>query len=125
MTFLSSRLPPRRKRAPMGVRTEARVFQGHRQWIRGHQCVVRDCKVTPIECAHVRNSDHTPHRDKAGMGHKPMDAWTVPLCWHHHREQSDVGEAEFERRYGLDLGALAMAFAAKSPHRHRWERPNV
>ena len=36
------------------------------------------------------------------------------MCWEHHREQHDIGQPAFERRYGLDLFALAAEFARYS-----------
>ena len=48
--------------------------------------------------------------------------WTISLCGGpdgHHAEQHRIGEAEFERRHGIDMKALAREFAAKSPHRKK------
>lgn len=70
----------------------------------------------PIECAHVRRANNS------GTGFKPSDAFTVALCRDHHRE-SHQGEKSFERKYGLDLLALAQLFYRKSPHRHKLDDP--
>jgi hypothetical protein len=51
------------------------------------------------------------------VGLKPSDRWIISLCADHHAEQHFVGEREFERRYGLELLALAEEFARRSPHR--------
>ena len=104
------RLPSRlqKERKP----THERECPGHRAWVRRHHCCVPGCLNLPIECAHVRTGTD------GGVGLKPSDRWTVSLCSAHHAEQHRIGEARFELRYGLDLKGLAMAFAARSPHRH-------
>lgn len=115
-----SRLPKRRKRPKMGVKAPT-VFRcdGHLQWIRGHQCAVAgvlDPCSGRMEAAHARTGTD------GGMGMKPSDWWTLPLCFHHHEIiQTPKGEAEFERRYGIDMKATARALWAKSPHRHKSE----
>lgn len=87
-----------------------RSCPSHRAWVRRHRCCVPECRQTPIECAHVRS------RTDGGTGLKPSDRWTVSLCRAHHAEQHHIGEAAFEERYGIDLHALAEAFARRSPH---------
>ena len=69
----------------------------------------------PIECAHVRCGTD------GGKALKPSDRWTLSLCRCHHAEQHHIGERAFEKRYGLDLLALAQEFARRSPHRRLWE----
>jgi hypothetical protein len=92
---------------------EARECPAHRAWVRRHHCCVPGCLNRPIECAHV-------HRDTDGaLGIKPSDRWTISLCWLHHREQHEIGEAAFERRHGIDMHELAQEFARRSPH---WRR---
>jgi hypothetical protein len=53
---------------------------------------------------------------------KPGDDWTISLCATCHAIQHQVGEAEFERRAGIDMKALAREFAAKSPHHDKLRR---
>lgn len=110
-------LPPRIKRksdkADAGKRSPA-----HRAWVRGHACCVPGCSAMPIECAHVRRANNS------GTGFKPSDAFTVSLCRDHHQE-SHRGDQTFERKYGLDLMALAQEFYLKSPHRQKLENPYV
>ena len=55
------------------------------------------------------------------MGVKPSDYWAIPLCSYHHKRQHDIGERQFERESSIDMKELAMRFAKRSPHRHRWE----
>ncbi len=90
-----------------------RECPGHRAWVRRHHCCVPGCLNIPIECAHVRTGTD------GGVGLKPSDRWTVSLCSAHHAEQHRVRERRFEQIHGLDLPALARAFALRSPHRNR------
>ena len=69
----------------------------------------------PIECAHVRRDTD------GGTGLKPSDRWTISLCRDHHIEQHQIGEAAFEKRYGIDMRALAEEFAGRSPRRTQLE----
>ena len=55
------------------------------------------------------------------MGQKPGDQWTISLCAYHHAQQHRYGEARFRDLHGIDLLALALEFAAKSPHRKKLE----
>jgi hypothetical protein len=104
----SIRLPARLERPRRLLPT--RSCPAHRAWVRRHRCSVPGCDLLPIECAHVRTGTD------GGTGLKPSDRWTISLCRAHHGEQHAIGEAAFEKRYGLDLIALAETFAARSPH---------
>ena len=106
------RLPQRIER-PKPAR-ELRSFPAPRAWVRRHHCSVPDCKRVPIECAHVRSGTD------GGQGLKPSDCWTISLCRYHHAEQHRIGETAFEKRYGIELLALAQEFARHSPHRQLW-----
>jgi hypothetical protein len=103
------KLPKRLERAER--RRDERNCPAHRAWVRKHQCCVPGCANRDIECAHVRTGSD------GGVGMKPSDRWCISLCAHHHREQHDIGEGAFERRYAIDLHELALEFAAKSPQR--------
>jgi hypothetical protein len=67
----------------------------HRQFIRDLPCLVCG-KAAPSECAHVRQ------RTDGGMGMKPDDRYTLPLCHAHHSEQHVTGETTFWGRVGID-----------------------
>jgi hypothetical protein len=105
-------LPARRERGSR-KNTAERSCPAHRVWVRSHKCSVPGCDEHLIECAHVRRGTD------GGIGLKPSDRWCISLCAGHHSEQHLIGEAEFERRYQIDLIALAEAFARLSPHRER------
>jgi hypothetical protein len=105
------RLPKRLERRQRV--TDARNCPAHRAWVRSHHCCVRGCSERPVECAHIR------HGTDGALGKKPSDRWTISLCWLHHREQHDLGEASFEEKHDLDLFSLAIEFTRRSPHRSR------
>lgn len=107
-------LPPRLHRNSAKAK-EANRFPAHRAWVRGFACCVPGCDARPIEAAHVRVGTG------GGIAHKPHDKWVISLCRDHHSEQHRIGEPEFERRHGISMRKLAMEFAARSPHRHKWE----
>ena len=44
-----------------------------------------------------------------GMGTKPDDAWTTPLCNEHHRMQHGGSEATFWANHKIDPFLLALA----------------
>lgn len=104
---------PRRKKA-RGKGPQERN-PSHLRWIRGFECLVchktGQRSISSIEAAHVRTGTD------GGMGVKPSDQWTVPLCAVHHSHQHQIGEAAFERKYGVNLKEEAMALYRKSPHR--------
>jgi hypothetical protein len=98
-------------------RTEKRIrCPSHLKWVRGFKCCVPGCDRRPIEAAHVRTGTN------GGMGMKPDDTWVISLCQHHHAEQHRIGEMGFSAEYNINLTALALEFAAKSPHRKKWEK---
>ena len=49
------------------------------------------------------------------MNQKPHDIFGVSLCRDHHVEQHSLGVDAFDRKYGIDLWALAAEFARRSP----------
>ena len=110
-------LPP--KLAPDIVKPKARLRStAHRDWVRKHQCCVSGCQQMPIEVAHINRAS------TRGIGQKSSDAQTVSLCRDHHSE-SNRGEKTLERKYDLDLMALAKAFYRASPHKGKLDDPYV
>ena len=108
MLKLPNRLEREKTREPNG-----RECPAHRAWVRQHHCCVPGCLARPIECAHVRRDTD------GGVALKPSDRWSISLCRDHHLEQHQIGETAFEKRYGIDMRALAEEFARRSPH---WRR---
>jgi hypothetical protein len=105
-------LPRRRKVSKSGIeRAPKRHWSRHEKWVRGHACCVPGCEQTPIEFAHLRSAAN------AGTGMKPHSAFGVSLCCYHHARQHAIGQAQFEREYGIDLWALAREFTRRSPDR--------
>lgn len=106
------KLPPRRKPPKSGIaRAPRRVFPRHEKWVRGHACCVPDCLERRIQFHHVRSAA------TAGTGLKSPSWHGIPACVDHHREIHQIGIDSFERRYGLDLEALAAELARRSPDR--------
>ena len=99
-------LPPRLPKKPK--RTSRVRCPAHLKWVREHACSA--CGATEqIQAAHIRSSSD------GGMAVKPGDQWAVSLCHPCHARQHMVGEAEFQMEWDIDLVALALEFAKKSP----------
>lgn len=110
-------LPPRKiknsGRVPNGVRCPA-----HLAWIRGFACILHktgECDDSRIEAMHV------DYAGDKGMARKTADRHAVPACGYHHKMQHRIGWRTFEARFGIDALELANEFAARSPHRHKWD----
>ena len=82
--------------------------EAHLDFIRGLPCVV--CK-NPIqtEAAHIRFEDRKAGKRFVGMGEKPDDSWTIPLCWRHHKEQHQIGEKAFWKKVRIDPLFVSLA----------------
>lgn len=79
----------------------------HLDFIRSMPCCV--CGHSPrSEAAHVRAGTD------GGLGVKPSDRFTVPLCHDHHRIQHTIGELAFWSQRGVDPTALAEHLWTKS-----------
>jgi hypothetical protein len=62
-----------------------------------------------VDFAHLRSCAN------AGVAQNPHDIFGVSLCRVHHDEQHNLGVDAFDRKYGIDLWALAAEFARRSP----------
>jgi hypothetical protein len=103
-------LPPRLRRPKLGVHVPPRkIWPRHRRWVKSHGCCVPGCDATSVDFAHLRSASN------AGTGQKPHDFFGVSLCRAHHDEQHALGVDAFDRKYRIDLGALAAEFARRSP----------
>ncbi len=68
--------------------------KAHLDFIRGLPCIICGDNTT-TEAAHLRFSDRRAAKPQIGMGEKPDDRWTIPLCGKHHRLQHSKGEESF------------------------------
>ncbi len=111
---------PRRKPLRSGIeRAPKRDFEKHARWIRGFCCVA--CKAIgqidapagdprrKIEAAHVRTGTD------GATALKPSSWWLIPLCGPHHSRQHTIGEAAFEKEFGIDMKREALMLARVSP----------
>lgn len=87
----------------MGVRDPR-----HLEFIRRQGCVVPGCWRGPVRAHHIRSAK------TSGVGLKPDDRDTVPMCDDHHHEGHDKGWRTFEARYAVDLTVEAAFFASAS-----------
>ena len=107
------RLPDRRKRPKMGARQPIqKIWLRHRRWVKSHGCCVPECTALSVDFAHLRSAAN------AGTGQTPHDLFGISLCRVHHDEQHRIGAEAFNKKYGIDLWALAAEFARRSPD---WE----
>jgi hypothetical protein len=107
---LNSSLPQRRKPPKSGIhRGPQREWPRHRAFLRRHHCVVTGCMAEPIEVSHIRTAKN------AGTALKPHDAFAVSMCPGHHAEYHRDGHHTFERRYRVNLNAIAAEFVRRSP----------
>lgn len=107
-------LPQRRPPQRSGIeRRPRREFPRHKKFVRSHLCCITGLRdhvcEGPIVFAHVRTGTD------GGKSLKPSDWWGVSLCDSAHRFQHQIGEPAFEKRFGIDMKALAREFASKSP----------
>jgi len=101
---MNLRKQPIRSGIPRGPK---RKWPKHRRFVRTFPCQVAGCPH-PAECCHLRTAANS------GMGLKPADYFTVPLCRAHHIEQEGRTET-FCQKYRIDLWMLAAVLADKSP----------
>ncbi len=107
-----NRLPPKRQRRRSGIlRVPEKIWPRHERFVRSHQCSVTGCRSGPVRFAHIRSAANS------GTGIKPNASFGISLCDEHHLEQHQIGQPAFERKYGLDLFALAAEFVRRSPDR--------
>ena len=106
-----------RKLPKKAKRTERFRSPRHRAHVRGHACVICDAEA-PIECAHYSLGSNS------GMGQKPDDWRSTPLCGGPngcHQKQHNIGEETFWRVAGKDPLAIIEALIRTSPVRREIE----
>ena len=81
----------------------------HLAFVRSLGCCVPGCTSRgPVHAHHVRTAANS------GIGVKPDDYETVPLCHVHHDELHRNGARTFAAKHRVDLAAFAKALATKS-----------
>lgn len=91
----------------------------HLRFIRSLYCCV--CGHPGTEAAHVRLGDLDRGKRPTGIGEKPSDKFSLPLCNQHHREQHSMGEGAFWTSVGIDPIALCVELHAVSGDAERAE----
>jgi len=82
----------------------------HLDFVRALPCVVCGNDIE-TEAAHIRYGDRRAAKGNPGMGAKPDDSWTVPLCGRHHREQHAMNEKLFWEEHEIDPLFVALALS--------------
>lgn len=95
------------------MRRPRRKDEKHLAWIRTLPCVICGNDIQ-TEAAHVRMKNMRYAKTEAGVGAKPGDHWTLPLCGVHHREQHERGENVFWLDHRKDPFTIALALWAET-----------
>lgn len=105
---MKPKAPKHRKMKP------SRKAPGHLDDIRRLPCILSG---RPAEAAHIRYADAKHGKPITGMGQKPHDKYTVPLCPELHRLlkgcQHDSDERAWWAQFGIDPIAVALALYGK------------
>jgi len=93
----------------------------HLKFVAGLPCIICANNLG-VDAAHIRYSDYRVDKRPVGIGEKPDDIWTVPLCRMHHMQQHSMNEREFWSVFGIDPVFYALAIYARSGDQERAER---
>ena len=94
----------------------------HLAFIRQLPCLICNDN-TATEAAHIRYSDARIGKVNAGVGAKPHDKYTVPLCGDCHRAQHTKGnERRFWNAVGIDPILIALELYSVSGKTEEAER---
>ena len=76
----------------------------HLKFIRTLPCIVcgDDSATVDRDAAHIRMPDMTVGKNNPGIGQKPHDFFTLPLCRECHTLQHGMNEGSFWDMYGID-----------------------
>jgi hypothetical protein len=85
----------------------------HLAFVRTLPCLVCGSRKT-VQAAHIRMASKTYGKRGTGMGEKPDDKFTVPLCPMHHTEQHAGNEMTFWAKQGIDPFKVALTLFAHS-----------
>jgi hypothetical protein len=78
-------------------------------FIRSQPCCI--CGAINTEAAHIRTASLEHGKRGLGMQEKSSDAWALPLCNEHHREQhADGNELRWWASKGKNPFELAISF---------------
>ena len=111
-SLIKGSAPPKRKRLDMG-RTPRAEDSKHLAAIRQCPCIV--CGRDPAgEAAHIRMT--APDKPNPGMGAKPDDQFSVPLCHACHMKQHTMGELQFWLKAGINALRMAGRLWGLSPN---------
>lgn len=114
-------IPAKRKRPPMGVRQDDTIrSRGHLAFCRTFVCAINH--IPGHECSGRMHAHHCREGGNGGMGKKPDDSTAVPLCDLAHAEIHNTGWKTFEKKYGVDLSALAAKLWRISSHSKKFPR---
>lgn len=85
-----------------GKRKRPRTLaQDHLKFVRGLPCLI--CLTrNAVQAAHLRAGNPVYAKRSVGLGEKPDDRWSLPLCAAHHAEQHRGNELAFWKSYGID-----------------------
>lgn len=88
----------------------------HLDFVRSLPCLIC-ADNTSTEAAHIKYGDPRVAKRPAGFGEKSDDAFTVPMCGLHHRNQHKGNERIFWRDVGIDPIFIALAlYRASGDH---------
>ena len=95
MSLLAPPGPYPKRKAPKRPARDGQHDEAHLRLIR--QCPCLACGAEPAEAAHIRYSDALRGKVNPGIGARPDDRWTVPLCPTCHRAGEDCQHSGNER----------------------------
>jgi len=81
----------------------------HRRFVASYSCII--CKSPNVQCAHIRS---IPNYGNVGMSVR-NDAFCLPLCIEHHKEQHIIGENKFYFQYCINPIYISEMICKDSP----------
>lgn len=78
----------------------------HLKFIRSLPCLLCETHQN-VQAAHIRMPSPAHGKRGTGIGRKPDDRWTIPLCGPHHEMQHQTGEESFWRFHNIDVCNVA------------------
>ncbi len=92
------------------------------KWVSQFPCAI--CGYVPTQVAHIRMGNIERGKRPTGLGEKPDDKFTVPLCVVHHAEQHSANERRWWESKGVDPWALVdrLRAAYEDSFIERWRK---